>query len=165
MGTIRVIFIAKGFKKYATIIGFFEILVWLAAINQIMNNLTNYFYYFAYAAGFASGTYVGMKIEEKISFGKVSVRIITRKNSRPLLEELKKAKHTVTSVGAHSQNGKVRLITTIIDRKDLPKVAKTIKKYNPRAFYSTEDVRFASEDDGLKSKRVKSFLRLNFHKK
>lgn len=149
MGTVRVIFISKGFKKYATIIGFFEVLIWLAAINQIMSNLTNYFYYFAYAGGFAMGTLVGMAIEEKISFGKVTLRVITRKDASELLEELRMNKYTVTSLGA---DGKVKLILTIINRKDIKKITKIIKKHNPKAFYSIEDVRYVHDDSPIKKK-------------
>ncbi|MBT3691112.1 DUF2179 domain-containing protein [Candidatus Woesearchaeota archaeon] len=152
MGTVRVIFISKGFKKYATIIGFFEVLIWLAAINQIMSNLTNYFYYFAYAGGFAMGTLVGMAIEEKISFGKVTLRVITRKDASELLEELRMNKYTVTSLGADGKDGKVKLILTIINRKDIKKITKIIKKHNPKAFYSIEDVRYVHDDSPIKKK-------------
>jgi uncharacterized protein YebE (UPF0316 family) len=65
LGTIRVIFISKGVKYLAPIIGFFEVIIWLLAIGQVMNNLTNFVAYIAYGAGFASGTYIGMIIEEK----------------------------------------------------------------------------------------------------
>ena len=152
MGTVRVIFISKGFKKYATIIGFFEVLIWLAAINQIMSNLTNYFYYFAYAGGFAMGTLVGMAIEEKISFGKVTLRVITRKDASELLEELRMNKYTVTSLGADGKDGKEKLILTIINRKDIKKITKIIKKHNPKAFYSIEDVRYVHDDSPIKKK-------------
>ncbi|MDD1699528.1 MAG: DUF5698 domain-containing protein, partial [Methanoregula sp.] len=80
LGTIRVIFISKGIKYLAPIIGFFEVIIWLLAIGQVMNNLTNFVAYGAYGAGFASGTYIGMLIEEKISLGLTSVRIITKKD-------------------------------------------------------------------------------------
>ena len=56
MGTIRVIFISKGIRYLAPVIGFFEVIIWLLAIGQVMNNLTNVVY-IAYGAGFASGTF------------------------------------------------------------------------------------------------------------
>ena len=65
LGTIRVIFISKGIKYLAPIIGFFEVIIWLLAIGQVMNNLTNIVAYIAYGAGFAAGTYIGMAIEER----------------------------------------------------------------------------------------------------
>jgi uncharacterized protein YebE (UPF0316 family) len=163
MGTLRVIFISKGFRKYATLIGFFEVIIWLAAINQIMSNLTNIYLYLAYALGFATGTYVGMMIEEKISVGKVMIRIITKKHSKQLLQDLKKARHTVTSVGAEGQDGKVRLIMTVVNRHDAQRVIDTVKKRNPHAFYSIEDVRFAYEKTNIKEKR--NYFRYNIFRK
>ncbi len=80
MGTIRVIFISKGIRYLAPVIGFFEVIIWLLAIGQVMNNLTNVVSYIAYGAGFAAGTYIGMYIEEKISLGLTSVRIITKED-------------------------------------------------------------------------------------
>jgi len=59
---------------------FLKVIIWFLAIGQIMNNLTNFVAYIAYGAGFATGTYLGMDIEEKISPGLVSVRIITKKD-------------------------------------------------------------------------------------
>ena len=84
MGTIRVIFISKGIRYLAPVIGFFEVIIWLLAIGQVMNNLTNVVSYIAYGAGFASGTYIGMYIEEKISLGLTSVRIITKGDTMEL---------------------------------------------------------------------------------
>src|SRR5512136_1974751 len=89
LGTIRVIFISKGIKYIAPIIGFFEVIIWLLAIGQVMNNLTNVVAYIAYGAGFASGTFIGMLIEEKISLGLTSVRIITKKDPAELIQYLR----------------------------------------------------------------------------
>jgi len=97
LGTIRVIFISKGIKYLAPIIGFFEVIIWLLAIGQVMNNLTNGVAYIAYGAGFASGTFIGMIIEEKISLGLTSVRIITREDPAELMKYLRSHDYGVTS--------------------------------------------------------------------
>ncbi len=76
LGTIRIIFVSKGFKFLSLVIGFFEVLIWLVAINQIWGNFTNIWLYLAYAAGFATGNYVGIWLDEKISLGNVMIRII-----------------------------------------------------------------------------------------
>ena len=67
IGTIRLIFISKGLKYLAPVVGFFEILIWLMAIGQIMKNLSNPICYIAYAGGFATGNFVGICIAEKLS--------------------------------------------------------------------------------------------------
>ena len=81
LGTIRVIFIAKGLKYIAPAIGFFEVIIWLLAIGQVMNNITNVACYIAYGGGFAAGTLLGMTVEERLSLGTVIVRVIS--NDKP----------------------------------------------------------------------------------
>lgn len=150
MGTVRVIFISKGFKFLAPAIGFFEVLIWLLAIQQIMNNLTNVFCYIAYAGGFATGTYAGIIIEARLSVGKVMIRIITSKKASLLFEALKKANHVVTNVDAYGPEGRANIVIAVIDRHHISKVIAIIKKFDRSAFYSVEDVRLACENGSRK---------------
>jgi len=145
LGTIRVIFISKGIRYLAPIIGFFEVIIWLLAIGQIMNNLTNFVAYIAYGAGFAAGTYIGMVIEEKISLGLVSVRIITKKDPRELIQYLRLNNYGVTSLDGEGGTGKVKMVFTIIKRQDLLHVVEIIKQFHPNAFYSVDDVKSVGE--------------------
>ena len=69
IGTMRIIFISRGAKILAPLLGFFEILIWLVAIGKVMQNLDNIACYVAYAGGFATGNFVGIRIEEKLAMG------------------------------------------------------------------------------------------------
>ena len=71
LGTMRLIFVSKGYKLLAPVLGFFEVLIWLVAIGQIMQHLDNIFCYLAYGLGFATGNFVGIYLEEKMSIGTV----------------------------------------------------------------------------------------------
>jgi uncharacterized protein YebE (UPF0316 family) len=145
MGTIRVIFISKGIRYLAPVIGFFEVIIWLLAIGQVMNNLTNIVSYIAYGAGFATGTFIGMYIEEKISLGLTSVRIITKEDPLELVQFLRSHKYGVTSVDGEGGTGRVKMIFTIIRRQDLAHVVSIIKEFHPNAFYSVEEVKSVAE--------------------
>ncbi len=145
LGTIRIISIGRGYKFIAPLLGFFEILIWLLAIRQIMQNLTNIFYYVFYSGGFAAGTFVGMYIEEKLAIGILSIRIITNKDASELINFLRSANYGVTSVDAQGATGQVHVIYTIVKRSDVENVVQIINKFNPKAFYLIEDVRFARE--------------------
>jgi len=144
-GTIRVIFILRGRKYLAPIIGFFEILIWLVAIGRVMQNLNNVFCYVAYAGGFAAGNFMGMWIEEKLAMGTLIVQIITRQDASALIDSLKSSGFGVTAVPAQGTTGRVDIIYSVIKRSALKDVVDIIKRYNPKAFYSIEDVKFASE--------------------
>jgi len=145
LGTIRVIFISKGFKYIAPCIGFFEVIIWLLAIGQVMNNITNVASYIAYGAGFATGTFVGMVIEEKLSLGMVIVRVITNKDTGDLVNALKAQNFGVTMIDAEGSTGPVNILFMVLKRQDLPQVIGVIKEFQPKAFYSIEDVKTAAE--------------------
>ena len=146
IGTVRILFISRGKKYLAPIMGFFEVLIWLLAIGQIMRNLTNVLCYVAYAGGFATGTYVGLWIEERLAVGLQMIRVVTHKDASPLIEHLQKEAFGVTHVAARGMTGKVRIVFTIIKRSDLPRVIGIIRNFHPHAFYSTEDVRSVSKE-------------------
>lgn len=143
IGTVRIIFVARGKRLLAPLLGFFEILIWLLAIQQVMQNLTNILCYLAYAGGFAAGTFVGMVIEEHLAIGMVVIRIITQQSADELVSALKEQECGVTIVDAKGTRGKVKIIYSVINRRDIDEIINIIKRYNPKAFYTIEDVREA----------------------
>jgi uncharacterized protein YebE (UPF0316 family) len=145
LDTVRVIFMSKGIKYLPAIIGFFEVIIWLVAIGQVMNNLTNVVCYIAYGAGFATGTMVGMAIEERLSLGLTSVRIITKEDPTELLQFLRSHNYGVTSIDGEGGTGRVKMVFTIIKRQDLTHVVGIIKQFHPNAFYSIEEVKSVAE--------------------
>lgn len=145
MGTIRIIFVSRGIRLLSSVIAFFEILIWLVAITQIMSNLTNVINYIAYAAGFAAGNFLGITIEKFISLGTSMIRIVTGKEATELVNYLKSKGYGVTSVDARGSFGAVKIIFTVVKRKNINSILKTIKKFNPNSFYTIEDIRFVSE--------------------
>ncbi len=145
LGTIRVIFISKGIKYLAPIIGFFEVIIWLLAIGQVMNNLTNVASYIAYGGGFAIGTFAGMLIEEKLSIGLASIRIVTKDDPGELITYLRSRNYGVTSIDGEGATGPVKMVFSIIRRQDLPLIIPVIRQYHPNAFYVVEEIKSVSE--------------------
>jgi len=160
LDTIRIIYISRGMKYLAPIFGFFEILIWLLAISTIMRNLNNPVYYLAYAVGFATGNLVGIFVEERLAMGKVVLRIISQKDISELVSHLRSCGHGVTTVDAEGATGPVKLVFTIIDRNKIKSVVQSIDHYNPKSFYSIEDVRSAKEGTFPPSRRFSNLLRL-----
>ena len=159
LDTIRIIYISKGMKYIAPIFGFFEILIWLMAISQIMRNLNNPVYYLAYATGFAMGNLVGIFVEERLAVGRVILRIITEKDITGLITHLRSCGFGVTTIDAKGASGPVKLIFTVIDRSKIKSVVKCIQDVDPRLFYSIEDVRVAKEGTFPSSRRFSDLLR------
>lgn len=145
INTIRIIYVLGGRKFTATVLGFFESFIWLMAIRQIFEHLDNWICYVAYPAGFASGIFVGMLIEERIAYGKVIVRIITRKDVAALIMFLNDRQFRYTHVNAEGPDGHENLVFTVLEREHLEDLLVKLKDILPTAFYTVERVNRAGE--------------------
>jgi uncharacterized protein YebE (UPF0316 family) len=148
LGTMRIIFTARGKRNLAPLLGFVEVFIWVVAISQIMRDLDNFASYLAYAGGFAAGNYVGMWLEERLAIGTLVVRTILPyqdSQSGELAQRLQGAGYGVTIVDGQGANGPVRLYYTIVKRKDLPIVSEIIHSTHPRAFFTVEELRSVKE--------------------
>jgi uncharacterized protein YebE (UPF0316 family) len=145
LGTLRNVFISKGLRHIVPVLGFFEVLIWLISIRQIMQHLDNIMCYVSFAGGFSMGTYVGLKIESRLALGVQVIRIITNQDSQQLIQALQKENIGITVIDGQGAKGPVKIIFTIVNRKDLQIIRELINTHNPQAFYSIEDVRAANQ--------------------
>ncbi|MFM2206655.1 MAG: hypothetical protein RL213_630 [Bacteroidota bacterium] len=158
LGTLRNVFISKGLRNIVPFIGFFEVLIWLVSIRQIMEHLDNPLCYIGFAGGFAMGTYVGLWIERQLALGMQVVRIILPGQADLLVSSLRKSGFGTTVLDGEGSKGPVKMIFTIIKRKDVQRLRELIQKHEPSAFYSIEDVRMASQgvfpENGVFSSKI-----------
>ena len=145
IGTVRIILVSKGYKYLAPLLGFFEVLIWIIAIGKIMENLDRWYYYLFYAAGFATGNFIGIILEEKIALGYVGVRIVTKRSAKLLIEKMIETGYGITTIPAEGATGLVHVIFTTVKRKKLSDLIDMIKQFNPRAFYTIEDIKMVSD--------------------
>lgn len=141
IGTLRLIFVSKGYKYIAPALGFFEVIIWLLAVSQIFKQLDNFLYYIAYGAGFAAGNFIGILLEEKISLGTVVIRVMPKKDVTELIKYLSEHNFGLTTMDAEGSRGKTKVILSIIPRKQIKEFVKIINQFNPNAFYSIEEVK------------------------
>ncbi|WP_242052490.1 DUF5698 domain-containing protein [Dysgonomonas sp. GY75] len=92
LGTLRIIFVSKGERYKAPIVGFFEVFIWVVIISQIFAHANSLIAYVAYAAGYAAGNYVGILVENRIAFGYQLLRVYTKKDVPELIKDLNKQK-------------------------------------------------------------------------
>lgn len=149
INTVRIIYMLGGRRLTATLLGFFEAFIWLMAIRQIFAHLDNWLCYIAYPAGFAGGIFMGMIIEERIAYGKVVVRIITRKNMSEFLDFLIIHKFRFTRIEAYGPDGDENVIFAVLDRDRLEFMLSHLKQIIPTAFYTVEGVKAAKESGEL----------------
>lgn len=141
IGTIRIIFISRGLRKYAPLLGFFEVLIWIVVIGQLVQNLHSATAYIFYAAGFACGNFIGMWIEDRLAFGTSIIRIMASENGNELAEKIHAAGFGVTRLDAHGATGPVLMIYTVVKRHDTNKVLSIIHSIAPNAFVTIDELR------------------------
>lgn len=141
LGTLRIIFVSKGEKKKAPIVGFFEVFIWVVIISQVFSHASSLVAYLSYAAGYAAGNYVGILVENKIAFGFQMLRVYTKKNGRELTQILNKNGFGSTFIRGEGAVSEVDIIETVISRKSQKHVIQLIDDFDTNAFYLVEDIR------------------------
>jgi uncharacterized protein YebE (UPF0316 family) len=142
LGTLRIILVGKGHKNVAPFIGYVEVLIWIFVVSQIIQNLDKVQYYIAFALGHACGTFMGIKIENKLSLGQVIVRVITNHDFAELTNSLKEHNLNFTTMDAEGKFGPVKVVLIIAQRHLLKDTIKVIEAQNQNFFYSIEDVKY-----------------------
>jgi uncharacterized protein YebE (UPF0316 family) len=145
-GTLRILLVGKGMRVYASVLGFFEVFIWLLAISQVLQNMNGLYSYIMYSAGFAVGTFVGMTIERRFILGTSIIRIIVPQEDAGLAQMLKDHGHRITHLDARGHKGPVEVIFSVVKRDKLRDILRVIRRDRPNAFYSIEDVRTAAAD-------------------
>jgi uncharacterized protein YebE (UPF0316 family) len=143
LGTLRIIFTSRGKRNIAPFLGFAEVFIWIVVVSQVIKNVHSVTAYIGYAAGFAAGTYIGMKIEERLAIGILILRIILPKGGEEMAARLRDLGYGVTVVNGEGASGPVKLLYAVIQRKELKTVADIIHHENPKAFFTVEEVRSA----------------------
>jgi uncharacterized protein YebE (UPF0316 family) len=139
--TLRVLFVMRGRKGLAWVLGFFQAAIFVIAITSVLSNLDNPLNFVGYAAGFATGNVVGMLIEERLAVGHIHLQIISPRLGARLAQELRRAGFAVTEIPARGKDGTVSLLSCSVLRKDVGKVEAIIHAADAEAFVTSEDVR------------------------
>jgi uncharacterized protein YebE (UPF0316 family) len=141
LGTLRIIFVSKGQKYLAPLIGFFEVFIWIIVISQILSRTNSLFHYFCYAAGYATGNYVGILLEGRIAFGILVCRIYTNKEPQSLVRMLSEHGYGATVVEGMGSKMRVYIVEAVVERKALKEIDQFIRDFDENTFYTAEDVR------------------------
>jgi len=158
IGTLRLIFVSKGFKHIVPFLAFFESMIWLIAISQILSHLDNAATFLAYGLGYATGNYVGMLFEERLSIGSVIIRIFSKERIPEFIEVLQKHNYGYTIINAEGSTGELKIIFCIINRKHLSHLIEQINLIDSNTFYTVEEVKSVKRGIFKKSERKHSHL-------
>jgi len=144
ISTMRTIFVARGMKVLAPLLGMFEVSIWLFAIGEVMKHLNDWRCSAAFVGGFTLGNFLGILLEEKLAIGSVGVHMITHRDASQLIDALRAADYGVTRIEAEGATGPVQVVYTVVRRKELERVLKIARRYQPNLFYSVDDLHSAA---------------------
>jgi uncharacterized protein YebE (UPF0316 family) len=138
--TLRMLMVVRGRKLNAWLLGFVQAMLFVLAIQAVLSDLDNWINIVAYAMGFATGTVVGMLIEERIAIGFKHIRIISSRRGTELAEYLRSQGYAVTEVAGRGKDGMVSMLNCTVQRKDMPQIEMLVKEKDEQAFITADDV-------------------------
>jgi uncharacterized protein YebE (UPF0316 family) len=141
LDTLRVLFVMRGRKGIAWVLGFFQSAIFVVAITSVLSHLDNPLNVIGYAAGFATGNVVGMTIEERLAIGHTDLRIISSRRGAAIAECLRAEGYAVTEIPARGKDGMVTMLTVSVLRKKIDLVRSMVNDVDPDAFITAEDIR------------------------
>jgi uncharacterized protein YebE (UPF0316 family) len=141
MGTVRMIMIMRGMRKWAALIGFVEVSIWVMAISRVIGSVDNVLSVIGYGGGFATGTLLGMWIENKLALGYADIRIISMTKGHEIVQRVRQAGYGATLMQAEGQSGPVYVASVVTHRRQTGDVIRLVNKVDATAFVTIEEAR------------------------
>ena len=132
--TIRMILTLKGQRYLAASLSMIEVVIYVLGLGLVLNNLDQIQNLIAYAVGYGIGVIVGMKIEEKLALGYITVNVITKEYDKNLPGILREKGFGVTNWEANGLEGDRMAMQILTPRKFELRLYDTIKNIDPKAF-------------------------------
>lgn len=142
LGTLRIILINKGYRKLGAILAFIEVSLWIFIASRVITGITEApLKAIIYSLGFASGVYVGSRIEGKLAFGKVLIQaIVSLEHSVGIASTLRADGLGVTIIEAQGKDAKKMVLMIYANRKGKEIIINKIKSIDDHAMVITNDV-------------------------
>ena len=138
IGTVRMIMVISGHRLASAVLGFLEVLIWVLAVGGVVGNLSDPFTVLAFAGGFATGTLVGMTIENRLAIGFRVVRVINQAPELGLAGVLRESGYTATRIDGHDRTGPAEIVFVPVRRRNVPALLERVAQVAPEAFLSVE---------------------------
>ncbi|KAB7705241.1 DUF2179 domain-containing protein [Bacillus aerolatus] len=132
--TIRMILTLKGYRYYAALVSMIEIVVYIFGLGLVLDNLNEIQNVVAYAVGYGLGVLAGMKLEEKLALGYITVNVITKEYDKDLPKQLRAEGYGVTTWAANGLEGERMALQVLTPRKYELKLYNKIKELDPKSF-------------------------------
>ncbi len=143
LGTIRTVFTVKGHNFFASLIGFIEICIWFTIVREALNtDVTSIWIMISYAGGYATGTFIGGKLSNKLIKTNFTVQVIT--DELELASLLRKEGYAVTIINAYgkTQDKDKFMLYIEIKNRSFTNLQNFIKKHDNKAFIVVNETKY-----------------------
>lgn len=141
MSTVRTLMVMQSRKLTAALIGFFEVGIYVTVLGKVVGGLDNPWNLLAYCAGFATGNYIGILLENKIALGNLSAQIILRTaNNDILVDALREEKFGVTVIEGQGIEGPREILNVALNRKDLQRLKVVVDRVDQHAYITVNSI-------------------------
>ena len=123
----------------ALIIGIFVSLIWVIAIREVFAHLDNPWNIAGYSAGFATGTLIGILLEQKLAIGFHQIYVISKHRADQVADALRQNLFGVTIIPGEGGSGGMAIITSMIKRSRLREFQKVVDSIDGDAFISIQN--------------------------
>jgi uncharacterized protein YebE (UPF0316 family) len=155
LGTLRTVSIVKGHMVPAVVLGFFELLIWVAVISQVISRLhESWWLGLAYAGGFAAGNGLGVMVEKSMARGSSAVRLYSKSNGRAIAETLREHGMRVLTFGGSDGEGDLTLVHVLAPRRQVRDIVRAAKGVDPDIVFVAEPAHGGSRDVQLRLRPV-----------
>lgn len=159
LGTVRLICVTRGQRLVAVVLGFFEVLIWVTAVSSVLSHLDRWINILSYAAGFAAGSALGMRIEQSLALGVQMVTLLSRGEAHAVAARLRYAEMVVTTFEGSGREGPVAICFVVVPRRQTPLVIRMAREVDPNVVVTVEDVRdTTAKQPGLQSAKLPTAL-------
>src|SRR5690625_1322870 len=132
--TMRMILTMKGRRYAAAIVSMFEVVVYIIGLGLVLENLNEIQNIVAYALGYGIGVVIGMKIEEKLALGYITVNVVSSNPDIAFTRKLRDKGYGVTSWFSYGMDGDRLSMQILTPRKYELQLYETIQSIDPKAF-------------------------------
>jgi uncharacterized protein YebE (UPF0316 family) len=141
LDTLRVLFMMRGRKLTAGVIGFAQAAIFVIAISRVISQLGNPLNIVGYAGGFAAGVMLGMVLEERMALGFGQMRIISSTKGQAIANALRAGGYAVTEMSGRGKDGAVNVLLITVRRKEVDHAQELVRGVDESAFITIEEVR------------------------
>jgi uncharacterized protein YebE (UPF0316 family) len=139
LGTVRTVSIVKGYLALAVALGFFEVMIWILAVSQVISRINeSIFLALAFAGGFAAGNAVGILVERRLAMGTAVVRIISNTHGPEIARAIREDGHDVAIFDGEGAEGAVTLVYAVAPRRHTRQMLQRAMSIDASLLYVSE---------------------------